>query len=83
MVANEHKLKKGADLGDVKCVRSIAKVIVFSMFFAIRVSEHSQSQDEKESFARPVLAGLSEALDSVQMVLSFLLFVISFPNHCR
>lgn len=41
MVANEHELKKGADLGDVKCVRSIAKVIVFSMFFAIRVSEHS------------------------------------------
>jgi len=28
MIANEHKIKKGADLGDVKRVRSIAKVIV-------------------------------------------------------
>ena len=41
MVADEHKIKKGADLGDVKCVRSIAKVIVFSMFCASRISEHN------------------------------------------
>ncbi|KAF8335544.1 hypothetical protein F5887DRAFT_612761 [Amanita rubescens] len=49
MVADEHKIKKGADLGDVKRVRSIAK------------------DEKKESFVRPVLACLSEALDSVQM----------------